>query len=342
MLIHHVYIDEAGHEHGAASAEYRKSLSRADGELQRYLDTLDLSRDLIVLTADHGHSLTGGHGGMQDRVAHVLTCYAGRGIAKKESPSPMLATAIAPSLSLLLGLPFPAHMYADARDEKGHSEDGLDVLWQIIDPRAFPSEYLLDRQRAVEKFRAQNRQQILRLLPESDGTWRAFYDAAQNQRRLPLLFLPASLCAVLLWRARRGPGTLACVSFMLLVFTVPYCLQLFLRGSFDMTSIDHRRGFLRFTVIASLVWLVAAVFYHYLLRRSRRVLLLDLNTLLLTTACGYVLHPLVFGWKVGFPLPAPMWIFFPYFATLFLFCLCCVCLLSALLLRSTSPRDSRW
>lgn len=343
MLIHHVYIDESGHEHGAGGEEYLTSVRRADDELSGFLDTLDLSRDLIVVTADHGHSLSGGHGGLQDRVAHVLTCYAGRGVAKKSAPPPMPATVIAPSLALLLQLPFPAHMRADAKDEKGISADGLDVLWQIIEPRAFTPEYLVDRQHALEKFRSENRDQLRRWLPDSDGSWHAFYDAAHKQQRLPLLCAPLFLCGVLLWRARRGPGTLACLGFMALVFTALYILQVILRGSFDMTSIDHRRGFLRFTVILSITWLAASVFYHLALRRNRRVLLLDLCALILTTCGGYLLHPLVFGWKVGFPLPAPMWIFFPYFATLFLFCLCCVSMITAALFapRSAPPPDSR-
>ncbi len=42
-----------------------------------FIRTVDLRRTLLVLTADHGHALRGGHGGPQPRVATVMTCFAG-------------------------------------------------------------------------------------------------------------------------------------------------------------------------------------------------------------------------------------------------------------------------
>ncbi len=75
-LIHPVYVDETGHDHGAASPEYRAAVARVDGEIGRLLDQVDFERDLVVLTADHGHSPTGGHGGMAPEIVTVLTCFA--------------------------------------------------------------------------------------------------------------------------------------------------------------------------------------------------------------------------------------------------------------------------
>lgn len=66
--IHPSYIDHAGHDHGSASPEYEAGFLRLDRELGGLLDRLDLTRDL-VLTADHGHSATGGHGGLTPEIA---------------------------------------------------------------------------------------------------------------------------------------------------------------------------------------------------------------------------------------------------------------------------------
>ena len=317
LLIHHVYIDEAGHDFGAGSPQYKQNVLRADEELEKFIDRLDLSKDLIVVTADHGHSLRGGHGGQQDRVVNVLTCYAGAGVLHQDAPPPMRTTAIAPSLALFLRLPFPAQMQAG----KIEAEDDLDTLGQLVDRAAFSADYLHERQRTIESFRAQNQAQLSSWMPDSQGSWKLFYAGHREARRLRLILLPILVGAVLLWRARRGPGVLTCVSFLGMVFTALYALQVILRGSFDMTSIDSRHGFLTFTSILSAATFIGALILHVAIRRSLPVLILDLRTLLCVAIAGYVMHPIVFGYQVGFPLPAAPWFFFPYFATLALFCL---------------------
>ncbi len=183
-LIHPLYIDEAGHEAGASSPRYREAVARADRELSGLLARLDLQRDLVLVTADHGHSLGGGHGGRQDRVAHVLTCYAGAGVRHREDLGALRATAIAPSLALLLYLRFPATMRA------GAEEDGLDVLLEVLDPAAFPPAYEAKRRRALARFRDENQAQLRRWLPRSNGSWSAFYARhrwGQALRALPCL-----------------------------------------------------------------------------------------------------------------------------------------------------------
>src|SRR5262249_39504538 len=134
QLIHPTYIDESGHKAGAGSPGYREAMRRGDGELTAFMSSLDLSQDLLIVTGDHGHSLRGGHGGLQDRIAHVLTCYAGAGVAHRPELGSMRATTLAPSLALLMGLPFPANMRA--------GDDDLDTLWSIADASTLPSAYL--------------------------------------------------------------------------------------------------------------------------------------------------------------------------------------------------------
>ena len=318
VLIHTLYIDETGHLSGADSAAYRQEVARADRELLPFLDTLDLSRDLIVLTADHGHSLGGGHGGTQDRVAQVLSCFAGAGVAHRTETGALRMTSLGPALALLMGLHFPTAMRA--------GDDDLDALWQLVDPAAFSAAYLQDRHQAVARFRQANQQALFRFAPSSRGSWRAFYDAARTKRtRRGLLLLgllgPLAVLHFLGHRRLRSPrrgGFRFGLLWIAGCAALAYVLQVELRGSFDMSSVNNRPGFIRFTLLLGLgitgPWLGA----HFLLRRSLPALLWDLSVLSLGGTLLCVLHPVVFGWHLGFPVPSPEAYFFPYFGALFL------------------------
>ncbi len=59
-------IDAAGHAHGSASPEYENAMKLADERIGRIYDCLEenglLEDGLFIVTADHGHKETGGHG----------------------------------------------------------------------------------------------------------------------------------------------------------------------------------------------------------------------------------------------------------------------------------------
>lgn len=324
-LIHPLYIDEAGHEFGAASPQYIESVARADRELGGYLDTLDLDRDLLVVTADHGHSLRGGHGGLQDRVAHVITCFAGPGVRHLGAPGPMRSTSVAPALALLLGLPFPAEMRA--------GDDELDLLADLVDPAAFPTDYLDDRRRGLERFRAANADQLRAWSPASKGSWDRFYAlerARQRRGALPALLGVLVLLALQARAHRRPRPALFGLGFVVCFYLALFAGQVGLRGSFDLSSVAGREQFIGFTVTLSLLVSLAAIGLHLLLRRDLIALLRDLAVLALTGAVLCLAHPLAFGWRVGFPLPPPSLYFFPYFAAIALPVACGVALLFGL------------
>ena len=321
LLIHPLYIDEAGHEAGADSDAYRAAVARADGELLEFSGTLDLDRDLLVVTSDHGHTLRGGHGARQDRVAHVLSCYAGPGVAHRTELGTLRATSLGPSLALLLGLRFPAGMRA--------GDDDLDALRDLADPSAFPAGYLADRREAVERFRAENRAQVARWMPASEGSWEAFYEASRRPHvaaMLPFLGVLVLLLG-LHWRGHRRltketgggrSGALFGLAWMIGCGIAAHALQLGLRGSFDMSSINNRAAFIRFTLALGVGVGVAALGLHLLLRRSLRALIWDLSVLSLVGTVLCLAHPASLGWHLGFPIPAPALYFFPFFTGLFL------------------------
>ncbi|MFF5790069.1 alkaline phosphatase family protein [Streptomyces sp. NPDC012693] len=79
-FVHLDDVDHAGHDHGAASAEYRASLEAADVRVGKIVKAVTsrptyASEDwLIMVTADHGHTDAGGHGGnsLQERETFVI------------------------------------------------------------------------------------------------------------------------------------------------------------------------------------------------------------------------------------------------------------------------------
>ena len=100
-------VDEAGHGWGAASQEYRRAAASADEAIRGFAAPLDLSRDTLVVTADHGHVAPGGHGGAEPSVLHVPLVLAGAGI-RAGARGACRQVDLAPTLCALLGLPMPA------------------------------------------------------------------------------------------------------------------------------------------------------------------------------------------------------------------------------------------
>jgi 2,3-bisphosphoglycerate-independent phosphoglycerate mutase len=100
-------VDEVGHGWGAASDEYRRAATQADDAVRGLASSLDLERDTLVVTADHGHVGIGGHGGPEDEVLHVPLVLAGAGI-RAGIRGTARQVDVASTLSVLLGLAIPS------------------------------------------------------------------------------------------------------------------------------------------------------------------------------------------------------------------------------------------
>lgn len=99
--------DFAAHEYGGASPEYQAELQRIDAVIAVLASRLDLSRETLVITADHGHRDEGGHGGDEAEVLAIPIVMVGAGIRSSVTIDGEQAD-IAPTLAALLGLPLPA------------------------------------------------------------------------------------------------------------------------------------------------------------------------------------------------------------------------------------------
>lgn len=75
-------VDHEGHSHGSKSSEYFRQLNIVDGYLGRVYDCLEenglLEDALFIVTADHGHTINGGHGGITMRETNVTVAVSGK------------------------------------------------------------------------------------------------------------------------------------------------------------------------------------------------------------------------------------------------------------------------
>ncbi|MDQ3296739.1 MAG: alkaline phosphatase family protein [Myxococcota bacterium] len=101
-------VDVAGHAHGADSEDYLEATQTADRALGRVLASVDLALDTIIVTADHGHTDAGGHGGTEPEVLTVPLILAGAGV-KPASVFDARLIDVSPTVSALLGIPAPGH-----------------------------------------------------------------------------------------------------------------------------------------------------------------------------------------------------------------------------------------
>ncbi|MEO5761084.1 MAG: alkaline phosphatase family protein, partial [Vicinamibacteria bacterium] len=102
-----VATDFAAHEYGGASPEYANEISLTDATLAGLVSRLDLSKETLIVTADHGHRDLGGHGGDEPGVLTIPIVMAGAGIRLRVSLKAQQAD-IAPTVAALLGTSLPA------------------------------------------------------------------------------------------------------------------------------------------------------------------------------------------------------------------------------------------
>jgi hypothetical protein len=105
--LHVLEPDDVAHKHGAASEEYRAAMQTAAEKIAQVAGTLDLDRDLLVVTADHGHRDRGGHGGQEPEVLNVPLWLFGRGVRAGQYGEAYLRD-VAPTVAVLAGLAFPS------------------------------------------------------------------------------------------------------------------------------------------------------------------------------------------------------------------------------------------
>ncbi|MFG2628112.1 alkaline phosphatase family protein [Streptomyces sp. NPDC048473] len=103
-FVHLDEVDGAGHSSGSASDAYLKALNTADAQVGRLLDAVTsrptyAAEDwLVVVTADHGHTPTGGHGGNTPLERGTFVIAQGKGIEPGSVRDDVKITDIAPTV----------------------------------------------------------------------------------------------------------------------------------------------------------------------------------------------------------------------------------------------------
>src|SRR5262249_50529450 len=87
--------------------EFLAAAQKDDADLSRLVAQLDLDRDTLIITADHGHRDAGGHGGDEPECISVPLVAVGAGVSPGQF-GPARLVDVAPTIAALLGLPFPA------------------------------------------------------------------------------------------------------------------------------------------------------------------------------------------------------------------------------------------
>ncbi len=108
VVVHFPGPDVAGHSFGAASPVYAEAVRRVDEHLGALARALGPG-DVLIVTADHGHTDRGGHGGWEPEVRKVPLVLAGQGIRPGTTGPEVSQVDIAPTVAALLGIPVPAH-----------------------------------------------------------------------------------------------------------------------------------------------------------------------------------------------------------------------------------------
>ena len=106
LVLHLVGLDHAGHRHGVTSAKYADVARRVAGHVERVVGLLPADTT-VLLTSDYGATDSGGHGGGSEAETTAPLFAFGGGVAPRARVN-INQIDLAPTLSCLLGLPFPA------------------------------------------------------------------------------------------------------------------------------------------------------------------------------------------------------------------------------------------
>lgn len=128
ILVYFGGTDELAHRYGGVSSQYLGEVQKVDEYIGRLAERLDLEKDVLIVTADHGHVDGGGHGGWEKEVLHVPLVMVGKAI-RRGAYTERLQADIAPTVAALLGLPIP--VYAQGRPLLEMLEASVDAKGRI-------------------------------------------------------------------------------------------------------------------------------------------------------------------------------------------------------------------
>jgi hypothetical protein len=107
LLIHLSQVDEAARTYGPDSDPYRAAVQRADAHLEEIAQAMSLTRNVLVVTSDHGYLAHGGHGGAEPEVVTTPLVMVGAHVSPGTRDTASQSD-VAPTVAALLGLAIPS------------------------------------------------------------------------------------------------------------------------------------------------------------------------------------------------------------------------------------------
>ncbi|GAA1960215.1 alkaline phosphatase family protein [Agromyces allii] len=138
VFVHLDEVDGAGHSVGTNGAAYGAALKRADAQLGEILAAVEArptraAEDwTIIVTADHGHTPTGGHGGSSPAERKVFVIAAGPGIAAGSVRDDVKISDIAPTVLAAAGIAADASWKLDGTALGDLKADDFDSLRPVL------------------------------------------------------------------------------------------------------------------------------------------------------------------------------------------------------------------
>ena len=265
-----VSTDFAAHEYGGKSPEYLAEVRRTDTLIADLAKALDLSKQTLIVTADHGHRDQGGHGGEEAEVLAIPIVMVGAGI-RPESRAAASQSDLAPTIAALLGVPIPSAASGAVLES---------VLVQDDARRAF-LKAATDRQR--EAFERAVGERLGRKTDFAGHTdWESLVTAQRNDRKdrtlallAAFLVFPPSLVLVAVHfsrgsRAGLFAGTLALLALLLGPLGSRVPTMSFSAINYDEMLLPFFRNVMALSVLGTLAAILVAGSFGAMLGRKSR------------------------------------------------------------------------
>lgn len=190
-------VDEQSHLYGALSGPALEAAERFDSYVGEIASRLDLDRETLVVTSDHGHRDQGGHGGNEWLARHSPLLMVGRGI-RGGSTADAAQVDVAPTIAALLGVARPRH--AEGRPLLDSLDLPSETRAAVFDAheRALRNKLRADLEAISGKPAPDGDSQVLRSQVEEARWSRGVREA---MRRLPAALLLIAVVTAVLWLA---------------------------------------------------------------------------------------------------------------------------------------------
>ncbi|MFK4640249.1 alkaline phosphatase family protein [Paenarthrobacter histidinolovorans] len=131
-------VDKAGHSVGTNGAAYGAALASADARIGQVMDAVAArpanEEWTVVVTTDHGHTPTGGHGGSSPVERRVFTTMVGKGVAANVTRYDAKLVDVAPTIMAAAGVPVKPEWNLDGTSLGSLTHDAFDSLRPALQP----------------------------------------------------------------------------------------------------------------------------------------------------------------------------------------------------------------